>query len=130
MMGTYNNELMSLAAAVKTISILEQPGSIPWLWQVGAELIQGINTILKRYGLLEHIQAVPYRWSCLPALWFRQSSTLAQALQPKLQPILAAQGVLLLLNHPNFTCLAHTHADIEDALERIDTTFKLCMPQN
>ena len=116
-MGTYNNERVSVAAALMTISILERPGIITWLWEAGQQLIDGFNEILNRKQLIDDICAVPYRWPCLPALWYRRHSEMANRLMPVLHRELAHRGVLLLANHPNFVCVEHTHRDIEDALQ-------------
>jgi len=122
-MGTYNNELISVAAAVATLSILKKPGAVEWLSKIGQMLIDGLNSILDRYNLLNDVSAVPYRWSCLPAIWFHSNSEKAKKLLPILRAAWTDQGLLLLPNHPNFTCLAHTHQDIKDALKRFDTAL-------
>jgi glutamate-1-semialdehyde aminotransferase len=126
-MGTYNNELVSIAAALKTISILERPTSIPWLWQVGQHLIDGINELLNRYNLIDDIQAVPYRWSCMPYIWFHSRSERAQCLKPIFYEQLVQRGVLLLANHMNFVCLAHTVRDVEDTLQAIGDALADCL---
>jgi len=126
-MGTYNNELVSIAAALKTISILERPKSIPWLWQIGQRLIDGVNEILTRYALIDDIQAVAYRWPCLPYIWFHKRSEKAQRLKPMFYRQLIQRGVLLLANHMNFVCLAHTACDVEDALQIIEDVLVDCL---
>lgn len=126
-MGTYNNELISVAAAIATLSILKQPGHIEWLWKVGQMLIDGINSILGHYQLLDEISAVPYRWPCLPAVWFRRSSKVGQTLLPHLQEAWTKQGLLLLPNHPNFTCVEHTENDVNKALQHFEAAVSHCL---
>lgn len=128
-MGTYNNELVSIAAALKTISILEQQNSIPWLWQIGQLLIDGVNEILNRYGLIDIIKAVPYRWPCMPYIWFLSTSKKAQELKEEFYYKLCQRGILLLANHMNFVCLAHTIKDIEDTLQAIEDVLQDCFQQ-
>ena len=128
-MGTYNNELVSIAAALMTIAILERPGIIAWLWEAGQQLIDGFNEILERKQLIEDVCAMPYRWSCLPALWYRQRSERAKRLMPVLHRELANQGVLLLANHPNYICAEHTHRDIGDALQIFEDSMNHCWKQ-
>ncbi len=129
-MGTYNNELISIAAALKTISILERPTSIPWLWQTGQRLINGTNEILTRYGLIDDIQAVAYRWPCMPYIWFHSHSKRAQRLKAGFYRQLIQRGVLLLPNHMNFICLAHTISDVENALQAIEDSLKDCLSED
>jgi glutamate-1-semialdehyde 2,1-aminomutase len=123
-MGTYNNELVSLAAALKTISILERKVSIPWLQQIGQRLISGINEIFSRRGLSQSIQAVPYRWPCMPYIWFRDRSERTQRLKPEFYRMLANRGVLLLPNHMNFICLAHTSRDVQDVFQAVEDVLE------
>jgi glutamate-1-semialdehyde aminotransferase len=126
-MGTYNNELASVAAALMTISILERPGVIPWLWEAGQQLIDGFNEILNRKQLIDDVCARAYRWPCLPALWYRQRSEKAKRLMPILHRELASRGVLMLANHPNFICVEHTHDDIGDALQIFEDSLSDCL---
>lgn len=126
-MGTYNNELVSIAAALKTISILERPTSIPWLWQIGQKLINGINEIMNRLELIDDIQAIPYRWPCMPYILFRSRSERAQRLKPAFHQQLVQRGVLSLANHMNFICLAHTTDDVEDALQIVEDALVDCL---
>jgi glutamate-1-semialdehyde 2,1-aminomutase len=126
-MGTYNNELVSIAAAIATLSILKRPGNIDWLWKVGQMLIDGINAILGQHHLVDHMSAVPYRWPCLPALWFHQHSKLGQNLLPSLQAAWAMEGLLFLPNHPNFTCVEHTEQDVNKALQHFEVAITRCL---
>lgn len=117
-MGTYNNELLSVAAALKTIAILQRPGIVDGLWDRGQQLIAGLNGSLAEHGWGDLVQAVAYRWPCMPALWFRN----AYLLEKKLPKELAKQGVLILANHPSFVCVEHTAEDVEAAIQRFDQT--------
>jgi glutamate-1-semialdehyde aminotransferase len=126
-MGTYNNELASIAAALSTISILQRPTSISWLWQIGQRLIEGIDEILSRHRLTDDIQAVAYRWPCMPFIWFHHRSERAQRLKPIFYRRLVQGGVLLLDNHMNSTCLAHTSSDVENALQIIEDAWVACL---
>lgn len=119
-MGTYNNELLSIEAALRTLMILERTGTIDHLHQLGQRLIDGINAILQAHNLTTDVQAVPYRWSSLPALVYNMKSSTAKQLEASLRPEIIRQGVLLLTNHPNFIAVEHTHDDINLALDRIN----------
>jgi len=126
-MGTYNNELASVAAALMTISILERSGSLTWLWTAGQLLIDGLNEILNRKQRIDDVCAKPYRWPCLPTLWYRQHSESAKRLMPVLQYELAHRGLLLLANHPSYICVEHTHNDIEKALQIFEDSMNECL---
>ncbi len=94
------------------------------LWKIGQEFINGVNEILTRYDLMIDIEAVAYRWPCMPYIWFRNTSETAQRLKPKFYSQIVQRGLLLLPNHMNFVCLAHTADDVEKALQIIEDAFK------
>ena len=119
LMGTYNGELLSISAALETISILENKDAIPHIWQTGTALIDGINKILDKYGLLDDVQAVPYRWPCMPFIWFRNHTEKLLNLKKALYPKLVKNGLFLLPNHMNFICYSHSDEDVQDALQII-----------
>jgi glutamate-1-semialdehyde aminotransferase len=107
--------------------VLERPGAIAWLWEAGQQLLDGCNEVIERKGLADDICAKPYRWPCLPALWYRQRSAAAQRLMPLLHRELARRGVLLLANHPSHICVEHTHADIAEALHVFEESVSACL---
>jgi glutamate-1-semialdehyde 2,1-aminomutase len=115
-MGTYNGELISIAAALVTLAILERGESQCRLASLGERLLDGINTHLMRFGLLGQVRAVPYRWPCMPYLWFRRNSVWAGGRQQEFYARLAARGVLMLPRHMNFVCLAHSEEDVDQAV--------------
>ena len=128
-MGTFNSELLSVAAALKTISILRKPSTIPHLWKIGERLIDGINEILNQDGLHDDIQAVAYRWPCMPFIWFHNNSKRAQVLKPIFYRQLVRSRVLFLSNHMSFTCLAHTAHDVDRTLQIINDVWKDCLSE-
>ena len=73
---------------------------------MGQLLIDGVNDVLNRYGLIDIIKAVPYRWPCMPYIWFLGTSKKAQELKKEFYYKLCQRGILLLANHMNFVCLA------------------------
>lgn len=126
-MGTYNNELISIVAALKTISVLERSDSIPHLEKIGQQLIDGINDVLNKFGLSDDVRAIAYRWPSLPFIWFHNRSETIQGLKTSFYRQLIQCGVLLLANHMNFVCLAHTTGDVEEALQIIEDTVADCL---
>lgn len=126
-MGTFNSELLSITAALKTISILKRPSTIPRLWRIGDHLIDGINEVLTQYRLNDDIQAVAYRWPCMPFIWFHTDSKRAQILKPMFYRLLVKAGVLLLPNHMSFICSAHTTHDVDKTLKIMNDVWKDCL---
>jgi glutamate-1-semialdehyde 2,1-aminomutase len=117
-MGTFNGELVAFAAALQTVSMMAQPESTHHLESLGRCFIDGVNDLLARHRLADQIRAVPYRWPCMPYLWFRDPAT--QRWRLEFYRHMATYGVLMLPNHMNFLCLAHTSEDIDEMLQTMD----------
>lgn len=126
-MGTFNNELLAIAAALRTISVLERPDTLPSISKAGGNLIDGVNSALLDHGLFDDVRAVPYRWPCMPFIWFRNASEFAQQIKPVIYQQLLQRRVLWLANHMNFICATHTRRDIEQFVtafrESLRTSF-------
>ena len=125
-MGTYNTELLSITAAIKTISILEQHNNIEQINNKGKLFIDNINDIFKRLELLNSVEAVAYRWPCMPFIWFKESQNIKKEFYSKL----AQKGILLLENHMNFISLSHTKEDIEITTQKIEEAITECLLMN
>lgn len=54
---THGAEMGPLGAFVKTYQILKEENVVEYLWDYGARIVQGINTIAKDLGLQEHFIA-------------------------------------------------------------------------
>ena len=126
-MGTYNSELTSVAAALATLEVLQEPESIPTLWKLGQYFIDGINDIFRRCRLERMAMAVPYRWPCMPHIWFRDNSHTAQKFKKHFFQKMVESRVLLLSNHPNFICLEHTEAQIDEVLRRVERSCRVVL---
>lgn len=126
-MGTYNNELLSVAAALKTISILERPGNISRLGQLGQRFIDGVDEILNRLDLSDDIRCVAYRWPSMPFIWFKSGSPAAQRIKPEFYRQVTQRGLLLLENHMNYVCTSHTDEDVDSALQSVEDAFRHCL---
>lgn len=127
-MGTFSNELISVAAALKTISILERPGNITRLGQLGERFIEGVNGILNRLGLAEDVRAVAYRWPCMPFIWFRGGLDVSGRMKPEFYRRLSRRGLLMLGDHMNYVCLSHGGGEIDEALQAVEDTLRECLP--
>jgi glutamate-1-semialdehyde 2,1-aminomutase len=114
--GTFNAELVSVAAAIATTDILARPGIIEGLAKMGQRFIDGINVVVTDLGLTQHIQAVPYRWPCMPYIWFRSDSEVAGSLKQPFYTSMTSAGHLLLADHMNFMMVAHTEDDVDQTV--------------
>lgn len=115
--GTYNGELVSIAASIKTIEILMRPSSIPTLHRTGQRIIDGLNDIFARTPLGARVQAVPYRWPCMPFVWFDSALRRSdQEIREDFHSRLAQHGVMFLKDHMSFTCLEHVDDDVDRLL--------------
>lgn len=126
-MGTYNNELLSVVSALKTIEILQREQGPQKLWQTGEQLIDGINEVFERWSCLDNIQTVAYRWPCMPFIWFKSQSEWAQSIKPLFYRNIERGGVLMLPDHMNFTCLTHTEDDISHTVDVVDYAMRSCL---
>jgi glutamate-1-semialdehyde aminotransferase len=117
-MGTFNGELSAVAAALVTLSRMASRENVEQLEHRGAQFISGANAIFESHHLAERLEAVPYRWPCMPFLWFRDDTLLPW--REAFHRELTHRGLLLLPNHMNFVCLAHTKGDIDDALVKLE----------
>ena len=122
-MGTYNGELVAIAAALATLRILRRGGSVDRLGHVGTRLLAGLNIIVRDMGLEEQMIAAPYRWPCMPFVGFCDDPR-GRQLSSRFFAETAERGVLLLENHMSYTCLAHTDADVDAALSIIEDVLR------
>lgn len=121
--GTYSNELASVAAAIATISQLRDRDAPRALAATGERLIAGLNSVFQSRGLSKMVSAVPYFWPCMPYLHFARKPVDDINLRENFYQELVAGGVLMLPEHMNYVCLAHTDADLQETFNRVDQTL-------
>jgi len=126
-MGTFNNELLSVVAALKTLDILEKSNGIDHFWKIGNDFITKVNELVGHLGLSHYLKAVPYRWSCLPYLLFSGNFENIQNARALFYQNIVENGLLFLSGHMNFITLAHDIKNIENALESIEKSLIFCM---
>jgi len=117
---TFGGETLSIAAALKTIEILENENPFEVFTARGECLMNGMKTIVKALEMNDRIEFVgmPYHF----ALKFKGSDKLSHFdLLSVFQQEAIHWGVLMLGVH-NF-CLAHTSQDITDTLEAYEKAF-------
>jgi glutamate-1-semialdehyde 2,1-aminomutase len=125
--GTFSNELASISAACATLHALQAANAPALLNSLGAALIEGLNEQFRRGGVAHLIEAVPYRWPCMPFLLFRGD---ALHWKDRFYSLLTKHGVLMLPRHMNYLCCAHDDADVRfvaatvgESLAELDLPF-------
>ncbi len=116
-MGTFNGELLSMAAALQVLKIFSSDGPTQHLWDLGERLIRGVNQIASRLELSERIRAVPYRWPCMPFLYFCGKD--AARWRTAFFRLLSARHVLILSTHMSFLCFRHRVSDVDEVLHHV-----------
>ena len=117
---TFGGETLAIAAALKTIGILEAQDPLDHFTRLGKRLKAGITAIVEDFGLEEAVSIVglPYH----PAIRFADVGRLQTGdLLSVFQQEAMRRGVLMLIVH-NF-CLAHSEKDIDLTLEAYRHSF-------
>jgi len=113
---TFGGETLSIAAALKTIEILQRPGSFKHIWNIASRLMeesarlvrkQGLDTVITQWGLAPHSGFMFNRFGALDQ----------EELFSVYQQRLIACGILT-VGINNF-CLEHTAEDISRYLQAI-----------
>ena len=110
---TFGGETLSLAAALKTIEILERKETFPYLWQISSQAKQAMEVEIKKEDLGSCVEI----WGLAPhsGYIFRPSGALSpNDLLSVYQSTLLKEGILS-LGINNF-CLAHEKSDIENLI--------------
>ena len=116
--GTYNSELISIAAATATLRVLSQERAPARLHQTGSRLIERFNETVELRGLQDSVRAIPYRWPCMPHIAFRGADRRQHS--EEFSSELLREGIVWLPNHMNYVSLAHTEEHIERFIEAAD----------
>jgi glutamate-1-semialdehyde aminotransferase len=109
--GTYNSELVSVAAASATLGVLEKEHVPEQLNRTGLKLIQRFNEEVTGLELQNSVRAIPYRWPCMPHVEFQGPD--ARQCADIFSASLLRERIVWLPNHMNYISLAHTEEHIE-----------------
>jgi len=121
--STFSGETLSLAAALETVNIYENQRVIDHLWVRGQQLVDGLNSIFHQYSFPIQVKGLPVcaAWSVSGENWNAIGERYSQTAQGLMDAFIDgcyAHGVSLYqVLYPNF---AHSAADIDEALARID----------
>jgi glutamate-1-semialdehyde 2,1-aminomutase len=115
--GTFWFSPVPMAAALKTLSILENTDAIPRMEQLGKRLKTGLEELGQKHGFRVTVSGPP----ALPYMTFDDDPDLyhIQAFCRRM----ISRGVFLHPHHNWFICAAHTDEDIDFTLEMADAVF-------
>ncbi|GHC11751.1 aminotransferase class III-fold pyridoxal phosphate-dependent enzyme [Cerasicoccus arenae] len=121
--GSYWNSAVPMAAALKTLEILERDNVIAKIKQTGQRLSDGLVKIGEKHG--HSIKpsgppSVPFYRLTEEKNFLRQQQWCAEAMQ---------RGAFLHPHHNWFICAAHTDADIDAGLQIADDALAACVKQ-
>jgi len=137
MSGTYTGSLLPVAAAVECLKMSLEPGFYEHFDQLGEQLFTGIDDLLAKHHLPGHVRGIGARW----AIYFgvenpeedydfrRVAATFDRDLDKRFVRAAPAAGLWF---HDTSTSItpahralstAHTLADIDVTLEKMDTIF-------
>ncbi len=110
---TFGGEALSLAGALKTISILEEEGSYKHIWELGEIMLSGLKNLVKKYSLEKTIKVTGLAPHC--GLSFEGIGSLTYLdINSIYSNVMTERGILTVgINNIN---LSHTKNDVEDFL--------------
>lgn len=128
--GTYNSNVLAMAAVSATMDVLARPGTYERLDRLGARLLEGFRAAAERHGVPHEVQGT----GPVGQLWFtdapiRSYRDAVRHARPDRFAFwwrqMMDRGVLF---HPSqdenlFVSTAHTDADIDRTLEAADTAM-------
>ena len=136
--GTYSGHLFGVLAAQATLDELAAPGRYDGpqgILAVGERLYRGLDAIFRRHGLPCRVQGIGARFGLLfgldpdtPVTAYQQAARHDGVLQHRFVRAAFEQGVYfhsydVALGHHGFSA-AHTPADVDEALDRIETACR------
>lgn len=115
--GSYWNSAVPMAAALKTLEVMERDGGIETMRIFGEKLARGLEEKAAKHGLQVTVSGPP----AIPFMTFTGETNLYKS------QIFAAEsatrGVFFHPHHNWFVCTAHDDRDLEQTLEAADGAF-------
>ncbi len=119
---TFGGETLSLAAALATMTKLQQEPVVETLWEQGRKVKKGVNTLIKKHDL-ENVLSITGK-DCWSFLIFKDTGIYSQwELKTLFLQEVFARGVLILGTH-NMS-YAHSDEDITRLLNVYNEVFEL-----
>lgn len=124
--GTYDEETLSLAAALATLTELEGKGVIPRLWELGERFLKKVNRAIQEAELCNQIVAEPWNEPPMPFFWFKSATDARGAnARAAFYSLLLERGILMYGDHMNFLSAAHSDEDVEEAVFHCTAALKV-----
>ncbi len=118
---TFGGECLSIAAALKTIEILERPETYKHIWYLGTKMLDGLHELIDAYELnqvLKVLGLAPHggvQFSDFGDISYLESQSIYQK-------CMIDNGILTI--GINNICLAHTSEDIDGFLKGAEVAMK------
>lgn len=128
--GTYNGNAVAMAAADKTLELLEDGTILQHIGRQGRNLSEGISEILTRFDLPHQLSGPPQMWGLLltdePVQEFRDYFRTRRQLYARIGAGLIERGVMPEpdAREPWFMMYTHSDSDIAYTLEAFEDTLK------
>ncbi len=128
--GTYNGNVVGMAAADKTLELLEDGSVLRHIGEQGRKLSEGISAILTRFGVAHHLSGPPQMWGLLltdrPVNEFRDYFFTNRHLYTRIAMDLIKRGVLPEpdAREPWFMMASHSDEDIAYTLEALEAIMQ------
>ncbi len=116
--GSFWNGTVAMAAALKTIEILERDDGISRMEEMGTRLRNGLSQSAERHGLSITCSGPP----AIPFLTFSNESNFFRSQHFSTECI--KRGAFIHPHHNWFLSTAHTEADIDQTIAIADTAFE------
>ena len=119
---TFGGEALSLAGALKTISILEEENSYKHIWELGEIMLTGLKELVKKYNLEDVIKVTGLAPHC--GVSFEGIGSLTYLdINSVYSNVMTENGILTVgINNIN---LSHTKNDIEMFLDAAESQWLL-----
>ncbi|MDP9000280.1 MAG: aminotransferase class III-fold pyridoxal phosphate-dependent enzyme [Myxococcota bacterium] len=121
--ATYHGDTAAMAAALKTLELLDEQDVAEHLWRMGERLLSGLKERAQRHRLPVAVYGEP-----LPPMPFmrfdHEVATTNDAMQATFYEEVFRRGVLLHPRHLWFVSAAHGEEDIDRTLDACDGAFE------
>ena len=131
--GTYNGHQVAVAAGLAAVTAYKQPGFYDHIFQVAERLCGGLTAIFERHGIRARVQGLGARFGIYFGVTgavrnYRDAVQHQRAQMLRFVKSAIAHGVYFhdyggAACHHGF-CAAMTLADVDEALQRLDTAVK------
>jgi glutamate-1-semialdehyde 2,1-aminomutase len=121
--ATYHGDTAAMAAAMATLDVVEREPVAERVWNLGEQLITGLNESAARHGIAAVAFGEPL--PPMPFLRFNHSNPATnERVKARFYREVLARGVLLHPRHLWFVSYAHSSHDIEQTLSVADAAFR------